>query len=179
MARSGAYDEWEDVGLAFTEEQAQSFDPQALAETHLRYLCDNLRILERRAQLPDVSKPVWFQQAAKRLKSRITWLAVAASLPSVDVAAVCELPDPKSAEGKELTKRAQMMEPEPWLGQMQADCNAHLTQLVTLGRRAATVQKWGKAQHSRSNKIANALHGDLNTSKILEELLQSLPKPKK
>jgi hypothetical protein len=85
------------------------------------------------------------------------------------------MPDPKSAEGKALTKIALELEPDAWLGQLRTDTSARLTHAVTLGRRAGTTQRWKKARHSVSNKICNAILGDIRTADKLQKELDSLP----
>lgn len=175
MARSGAYDEWEDVGLAFTDQEVATFSAQLWAETHLKELCDVVRVLLRRTQLPNMIKPQWQEQALKMMKGRVTWLSVAAALPAVDLDAVCDLPDPKTAEGKQLTQRALSAEPDLYLASVRAHWSGLMTWYVTISRRAASVQSWKKAEHSRSNKIANAALGDVRTIDKLLGLLESLP----
>lgn len=175
MARSSAYDQWEDAGLAFTDTEVADFNVQALAERHLLWLCGVVRIVARREQLPNMPKPKFNQTMLKMLKARATWLCVAAGIETVDLVAVCTLPDPKSKEGKELTQEALNAEPEEFLNTIKARLVALMTNFVTLSRRAAGPQKWKKQEHSRSNKVANAIAGDIRTVEQLLETLTTLP----
>jgi hypothetical protein len=178
VARSAAYDEWEDVGLAFTDQEVAVFSTQLWAETHLKELCDVVRVLLRRTQLPNMVKPKWQEQALKMMQGRVTWCSVAGDLPAVDMEAVCALPDPKTAEGKLLTQRALAAEPEAYLASVRTHWSGLVTWYVTISRRAASVQSWKKAEHSRSNKVANAALGDIRTIDKLIGLLESLPSAK-
>lgn len=178
MARSAAYDQWEDVGMAFTEGEVASFDTQAWAEQQLRELCEQLRVLFRRSQIPKSSKPEWSNKAAKALRERVTWLCKAAELPTIDFEKLYDLPDPKSVEGKSLTEQAQRLDPEAWVGELVNRTEAQTAWLVTISRRAGRKQQWKKTQWSLSNRVVNAVAGNARTLRMLQTQLESLPKGK-
>lgn len=171
MATAGAYDEWEDVGMAFTEEDIASYDPQKWADQHALDLVQRIKVFLRHAELPKVEKPDWWSKAADRYIDVITWLCVATEIPGIDREAIRTLPDAKSAEGKVLTKEALDLVPEEWLGYCSEANEADLRYVVTIGRRCG--KGWGKRNRSLNNKLANALVRERAALLKLEDLLNS------
>ena len=174
MARSEAFDEYEDVGQAFSQEAVDKFDPRKVAEEHLAWMTEEVRVLLRAGTLEKegkVSNAKFQTKAENILMGRLTWMAVAAQLPEVDTEAVRTLPSAQSKEGKALTVKAVNMDSK-WAEACRARCYVDVRQYVTLSRRAAGAQSWRKPEHSLSNKIANALAGDMRTFNKIDEWLQ-------
>ena len=173
MARSSKYDGWDDAGMAVSDEQLAAFTLEEWCVDLVGLLTGQVRVLLRRAEIPNVSKPVWTNKAAKVLQDKTTWLVVASGLPAVDLDVLHTLPDPKAAEGKTLTGAAQALEPVDWLAELRASVSGQLRLMVTMERRKSGATK---AERSRANKVANASEGVLNGIEHLEGLLASLPK---
>lgn len=173
MARSPKYDRWEDAGLALTDDELAAFDLEAWCLNHAEEMQDHVRVLLRRSQIPNVSKPEWTKKAAKVLQDKMTWFVVAAGLPAVDLEALQALPEPRTQDGKALTVQAQALEPVDWLPMVRNEVESEVRRLVTMMRRLPTPPK---AERSIGNKVVNALERELDGFDHLEALLASLPK---
>lgn len=174
MATAEAYDDWDDPGLAFTDEQCKEYDPKAVAAVRVNELLGLVPLAIRRSQLGEKSK--WWTDIAARMTDCVTWYCVVAGLPGIDRAALhaqAEMVDKKALT--QLTVAARDIgEPEEFLAVWQARVRSEMVQHVTLGRRCAGSRKlsgWTKADRSMSNKIANALMKEINVvSKMAEAL---------
>lgn len=175
MATAVAYDEWDDPGMAFTDEDLVSYDPQKWADQHVLVLTGTIKSVLRHAELPKIEKPDWWSKAADKMIDTITWFCVALEIPGIDREAIRTLPDAKSAEGKALTRTALDLNPEDWLGAMLSTSEANLRHIVTIGRRCAG-KGWDKRNRSLNNKLANSLIRERNALLKLEDLLTSRTK---
>lgn len=161
MATAEAYDDWDDPGLAFTDEQCKEYDPKAVAAVRVNELLATIPLAIRRSQLGEKVK--WWETVAAKMTDCVTWYCVVAGLPGIDRAALHTLPTDKALTA--LTVRARDLgEPEDFLDVWRASVRSEMVSHVTLGRRCAGSRKlsgWGKAERSMSNKIANALMKEL------------------
>ena len=175
MARSAVYDEWEDVGLAFSAQEVAEYDPKALGEKRIAHLLESALVLERLSTIPKAEKPKWCHDAARDLLTRATWICKALTLPGIDKAAALELPPASSAEGKAITAAAQRLDLDTWLEEEISKAEACLRYAVSIGRRAESRPDWRKQDRSLSNKLANALVNDHKRLQFLQEQFYALP----
>lgn len=165
MATAEAYDQWDDPGMAFTDEQCAEYDPKAVAAVRVNELLGYIPLALRRSQLGEKAK--WWESVAAKMTDCVTWYCVVAELPGIDRAALhaqAELVDKKAMTQLTVVAR-QLGEPEEFLERWQAAVRTEMVQHVTLGRRCAGSRKisgWTKAQRSLSNKIANAVIRELH-----------------
>lgn len=179
MATSATYDEWDDPGLSFTEEQVAGYTPQAVAAVRVNWLMDHVPLALRRSQLGEKSE--WWRKAADKMVDAITWYCVVAELPGIDREAIYELPD--GDELKKLTVESRKWgESDDILAEWRSMVRSEMVQHVTLSRRCAGSRKisgWSKRERSISNKVANALFKEATTISRLEAMLNSRTKSKK
>lgn len=172
MASASAYDHWDDPGLAFTEEDLASHDPQKVAEVRVAALLHRFQVAKRRAELPDLEKPQWWAEVSKRLLDVVTWYCVALEIPGINREAAQELPPASSQEGKALTKEALNATPSDWLAEWAEEAESSARYAVTLGRRCIG-KGWPKRNRSLSNKMANCFTKELNLIQKFESMLVS------
>lgn len=173
MARSAQYDEWEDAGLAFSDDELAAFELDAWCLNHLEEMEERLKVLARRQTIPNVSKPEWTKKAGTTILGKAKWFCVAAGLPAMDLDELFDLPDAKSADGKALTQAAQALEPVEWLPGYRTELEGEVRHLVTIVRRLPTPTK---AERSKGNRVVNALLREIDGIEHLQALLDSLPK---
>lgn len=177
MATAEIYNVWEDVGMAFSVEECDSYDPKEWAEHRIAQLLGACQLVYRRTQLPNLSKPVWWEEVDKRLWKCVTWYCMAMERPGIsredDIVAVVEALGAKSSEGKALTKRALDLVEEDWLGAWRADAESSMRYVVTIGRRCVGRKDWRKAQRSLNNRLANAVSKEIALIDKLEASLSS------
>jgi len=173
MATASSYDEWEDVGMAFSEETVAEWSPKEWAEGRVTYLVQQARIMQRRSTIQGLGKQVWCEDAAKRLLDVAAWYCRAMEIPGINREEALELPSPKTADGRKLTSAAQAAEPENWLGALAAGGEAAMGFVVTLGRRASSRPDWKRADGKLSNKLANCVMKEINVAAHLESQLIS------
>lgn len=164
MATATAYNDFEDPGLAFGEEELKSWNIKEFSEERVAMLINARRILIRSLEIPQISMPALRRHAAKNLRDISSWYCVAIEIPGIkqDVEALL---DPHSPEGKALTKAARDLDLADWLGDWHAPAETAMRKVVTLGRRCASVPQvsgWKKADGKLSNKLANCLMKELN-----------------
>jgi hypothetical protein len=175
MATAVAYDQWDDPGLAFSEEEIAGYLPTALATQRIEMLCYQHRVILRAVQV-GAPKPVFWAKAAAKLLDVASWYAQAVGVTGIDREACGQLPDPKSAAGKELTVVAQRLEPDSFITALAVDAELQMRYVVTIGRKCAgatPISKWGKKERSLSNKLANAVKKEIDLAHKLSELLAS------
>ena len=173
MATAAVYDEWDDPGLAFSEEQVAAYTPQVVAAVRVNWLLENAPLALRRSQLGEKSE--WWRKVADKMVDLITWYCVVAELPGVDREAIYELPDGKALTA--LTVEARRIgDPENFLAEWRSEVRSEMIQHVTLGRRCSgsrTISGWGKRHRSISNRVANSLYREATTCSHLEGMLMS------
>lgn len=182
MATAVAYDDWEDPGMAFSEEELLAFDPCAWMATHLRTLADEMVMWQRRTELPDMPKPWMAREILVRMVRTMSWSAsTACGKPLEEVVGWQNhtdivLPDPTSKEGKALSQRALNCDAEAWLGERRAHVEGDLRIVVTTMRRRFGIKKPAKAVRSAGNKFVNCLVRELNLLDTLKKELDKQPK---
>jgi len=178
MATAEAYDDWDDPGLAFTDEQLGEYDAKAVAAVRINYLLETIPLAVRRSQLGEKVK--WWEGVAARQLDCVTWYCVVAGLPGVDRAEVYASAEPEGKALTALTVRARDLgEPDAYLAAWTASVRSEMVQHVTLGRRCTNSRKlsgWTKADRSMSNKIANALMKEINVVGKMHEALTARTK---
>lgn len=172
MGRASTYGEWEDVGLAFTDEEVASWTPEAWVDQRIDHLGRLVLVLDRRAGLPDVSKPQWSAKAREVLKQKANWYARCRG-EGIDWSFLSEF-DARSKGGKEITAEAVALEPSVWVDEEEADAIVDLRCFVTMCRRAKLV----RAQVKLGNRLANALQNEANAYAHLRKELAASPKGK-
>lgn len=179
MARAVKYDEWDDPGMAFSDDSIAEYDPASWAEAHVAGLTYSVRVLRRHAELPKATKPQWSTSAADALEKVAGWFCVALRIEAPSAEAF-QPPNPKTKEGKEVTKEAQKIDLEEWLRSHHSAAIVAMRHVVTIGRRAAGPQKWAKAQHSANNRLANALENEVRVfNRLAEEMSARRKSPEK
>lgn len=179
MATAGSYDEWDDPGMAFTPEELTTWDMEAFALERVEAIRMRLGLPLRRRMELHLELPAFCGSYKKQVDGIVSWYYVALALPrsaEPDEATVAALLDPKSEEGKRLTKAAQTLSFDVSLNSWEADAEGALRRVVTIGRRCAgatSVSGWKKADKSRSNKLANCVHRELTAIEKLRKSLES------
>lgn len=158
--------------MAFTHEDLEAWNVKECAEQRQAAVIALACIAKRRTELPDLPKPDWWKEVAKRMRNVATWYGVAMVIDT-DVEAALALPSAESAEGKALTRLALNAEPADWLAGWLADVEAGLAHVVTIGRRCAAKGGWSKEQKSLSNKLANCLVKEHNLISKMQDSLNS------
>lgn len=178
MATAATYDEWDDPGLSFTEEQVAGYAPAAVAAVRVNWLLDHIPLALRRSQLGE--KTEWWRKVADKMVDAVTWYCIVAELPGIDREAIYELPVDDGL--KKLTVAARKLgEPSEVIAEWRALVRSEMVQHVTLGRRCAGSKKisnWGKREKSTSNKVANAIFKEMTTIGRLDSMLVSRTKAK-
>lgn len=176
MAQSSRYDEFEDVGMAFTDEEIAAYDMQAVALERVGVLTELvLRPAKRKLQLKP-QYPTFVGQMIKITTGVVTWYGTALELPRTreDLEAAFARMDPETDEGKAITIQAQQMNYEDLLLSWEAQVIGVMRKHVTIGRRCSTATKvsgWKKADKSMSNKLANCIVREMDA---VEKLTKSL-----
>jgi len=177
MATAAAYDEWEDVGVSFSEEDLRNYRPGDWASERVARLLKVGVVLLRREDLPDMPKPGWTKKARQAVLQRmITWYCQALDVPCPEISPDELRVDPKSSEGKAITKAALELKPADIIGLLRGEAEAGMRHVVTIGRRCASqksVSGWKKADGSYSNKLANAIQVEIRQWNKLETELES------
>lgn len=175
MARARAYDEWEDAGLTFSTDELEAWDPAQWASDRVAKLCSMRQVAMRRTELPDIPKPLWWKEATKNLRDKITWYCKAVPLVAVTEEELGDenLPSRNSVRGKALSKAASLLDEDAFVGQWAVDAEDALRYVVTIGRRAGAHCKWTTAQHKQSNRLANCIRQELFVTDKLEKSLAS------
>jgi hypothetical protein len=179
VATASVYDEWDDPGLAYTEEQVSAYTPQAVASVRVNWLLEHVPIVLRRAQLGE--KPEWWHKVGEKMVDVVTWYCVVAEIPGIDREMIFDL-GLSDDEMKKLAVAARKLgEPEEFLAVWRSLVRSEMIQHVTLGRRCAgsrKISQWGKRERSISNKVANALFKEAEVINRLETMLVSRTKSK-
>jgi hypothetical protein len=157
MASAAAYDEWEDPGKAFSDQEVEGYSVLKEAEARMQYLHRQLLLVEKARTFKDHAKPAWMTKQSKRLLQVMGWLCKAVELEGFNDEEMKELPLATSAAGKALAKEAQQIDWEGWINHAIQSTEAALIYHVSLSRRCAG--RWAKRERSLSNKYANALNG--------------------
>lgn len=179
MATAEVYDEWDDPGLSFTEEQVGSYSPQTVAAVRVNWLLETIPLAYRRSQLGEKSE--WWRKVADKMVDVVTWYCIVAEIPGIDREHVFDLPE-TDADMKKLTVAARKLgEPEELIASWRSIVRSEMIQHVTLGRRCAGSRKisnWTKREKSISNKVANAIFKEATVVNRLETQLASRTKSK-
>lgn len=177
MATAASYDQWADAGMAFTDEELKAYGPGLWAEERVKEVLDRWAVAHRKAGLPGIEAPKWWEDVSKKMLDVVSWYCVALALPGIDREALRDgLPTPSSAEGKALTKRALDATPDGFLGSWSADAEAQMRYVVTIGRAcwmAKGTSGWKKATNKESNRLANCLMKEINLTQRLDQTLSS------
>ena len=160
--------------MAFTEEDLASWDMKAFANERVEHLHVLYLLAARRTQLPDMPKPTWWTDLSGKIVSVAKWYCHALDLPGLDLDAWMATPDPKTEEGKALTKHAVNAEAEDFVGQWLEDAESALRLAVTTGRRCSAKGGWKKADKSLSNKLANCIMKERNLAEKMSNELVSM-----
>jgi hypothetical protein len=166
VATASAYDQYEDAGIAFAQEDVDGYDPAEWAAGHVEALAQYGLTVRRRAEL-ETDKPVWWAGAAKRMDACIGWMCVALELNRAQYEVA--MPEPKTASGKRNTTLAHALTPQDVVGHLREGAIGGLVYTVSIGRR----KRGTKLYRSQCNKLANALVQQLHAADKLEEELQS------
>lgn len=142
--------------MAFTDEQVEGYSIQANAQERVDVVQRELHLLQRRLEIPGITKPEWTGNAVRLVLPSLTWIVQVVGLEGRSKEEWLALPSPGSAAGKALTKEAQQLDPEEWSAAGVSDAHNAIVFHVTLARRSSAIRK-SKALKSMSNKYANAL----------------------
>lgn len=177
MATAEAYDDFDDPGLAFTDEQVKEYRPQIVASVRVNWLLEHIPLVLRRSQLGE--KAQWWTKVGHKMVDVVTWYCVVAELPGIDREELMKEPEAEKA----LTLAARKLgEPDEFLAEWASLIRTEMVQHVTLGRRcssARAISSWGKRERSISNKVANALKKELDATGRLGSVLASRTASKK
>lgn len=179
MARAQAYDEWDDPGMAVSEDECLAYSPQEVAQGRVKEVVQAVRLLLRMNQTGQ-DKPATTEASAKRLLDVATWYCRAAGLEGVSRDEVTTLPAPSTAEGKKLSASALKTTAPDLIAMLRERAEADLRRSVTLGRRCEGARradgKWSREDRSASNRLANAILKEATTCEKLLELWASTTK---
>jgi hypothetical protein len=172
MATARAYDAYQDTGMAFSEDDIRSYDPQAWAQERVVNLQKIANLMARKAAITDV-KPKWWADFVKYIYQNIGWYCVAMEIPKPEELAP---PDPRSVQGKALTIMAQELTEEDALGRWRSKADSALKYVVTIGRACAgnsPVSGWKKKESKLNNKLANCVMREVSLAMRMEQELES------
>jgi hypothetical protein len=161
MASAGAYDEWDDAGMAFTDEECSGYRPKVFAEKRVSAIGEAILVLMRREAIEGLPMPEWWHEVRQGLERIASWYCVSQEIPALALA----LPPSSSQEFKKLAAAAQKLDAESFVGQYLADAEANMRYVVTLGRRCmgnAKMSGWKKTDGKASNKLANCVMKERN-----------------
>lgn len=155
MATARDLNEWEDPGLAFTEQDVQDYDIRVEAKLRLAELQDLYLVLKASQGLP-YGLQSWANNASSNVRSWMTWICRQCLIPLPEIKTWSFGPG-EQEERKPYTARA--VRDGAWvISCSELDRSTqHLVRAVTLGRRAGSLMGWNKGQKSESNKYCNAL----------------------
>lgn len=176
MATASLYDQWQDSGLAFSEEEVRVFNPKQWAEAHVLELASAARTFCRLAELPDHEKPALVKDICRGLLNRASALCKFMELDGFDEDEARSLPPPSTTAGKKLTKLALEVDVEQWVHAFANQAEVAMTHVVSLGRVCAlsrTVSGWSKKERSLSNKLANQMNNELQLAEKFRQALDS------
>lgn len=189
MATATQYDQYEDVGLAFSTEEVTGFDAKDWMRTHLVRLVEQMPVFLRRKQLEGLDHPWISWEIVRKLGDKVSWSCTTAlEMPINDVfgvAAVSQLwealPDPKTPEGKALTKKALDVVPRDWLVERREMLEADMRWIVTIMRRQNAVLGSAGKPVSKSirrwqNKYVHCLYRELAQVRTLIENYDKQPR---
>ena len=176
MATAALFDDWDDMGMAFTEEQVQAFDPMLSAASRANRLMDLVPVVQRRSWLGEL--PHWWTEVARHLTERAGWDLFVVKLPKLDVAELNAVCTSASGEAlKALTLAAHKLgTPDEFLAAWRLEVNTALRMHVTLGRRCKALPRmsgWSKARGSLANKVAYALLKEYQVIDLVTESLKA------
>jgi len=176
MATAVAYDQWEDAGLAFSEDQLKNFSPTLVAAARVNWMVEQIPIVLRRADLAGL--PKWWQEVARKMEDVMGWYCVVAVLPAVDRVDLHSLVNAGTpAERKKQTLAAHSLGTEmEFLNAWHTEVRGTMIELVTLGRRCSSstaVSGWKKADKKMANKVANAVDREAHAIDVLRQQLVS------
>lgn len=169
VATANAYDEWNDVGMAFSNTTVAEYNPQAWALERVKEVQEKVMIVRRRTEL-DLPRPVWWKDAHRRLSYVFTWYPRAMEFPREELP---ELPDRKTREGKHYTALATALTEEDWLAEWTVDAEDALRYVVTIGRRCIGRSGWTKKDSKASNKLANCVKNEVDACVWLDKRLSA------
>lgn len=173
-----AYDAFEDVGMAFSDEQVASFVPSAWAEGRVKELLHQVLVIEKYLSIPNAAKEQWWRKTQAKLIDVVTWYCQVAVIPGIDRSVVRVLPSASSSEGKALAVSAhQLADSGAWMSAWLAELAQEMRCFVTLSRRCASavrISGWKKHDKSVANKIANAIKREIDVAEEAAIRLSSL-----
>lgn len=161
MAVAKVYDEFEDVGLSFTEEEVRDWDPQAWAQDRVDRIVQLTLVARSRADQP-IDKEEFWKWMASGLANVATWYCRALELPGLDREEDLSLGSLSPSERKKIRAEAlRIGDGEGWILEGLSSGQAALGYVVTIGRRSfmSPVGRGsrGRVSKSRGNKLANAV----------------------
>ena len=174
MASATAYDQYEDAGLAFSDEDLKAWDIKEWGEERLVYLVAKRSLPLRSSQLRDAPKPVFTAKLVKAMADCITWDCLSLGLRNVTAGEMDDLPSPPEQAGQELNVAALAWRSGigSWIDQWESEALIELQHLVTIGRRCGSI--WKKHERSLSNKAANCLMREINVCTKYRTVLESM-----
>lgn len=170
MAKAVVYDEFEDVGLALTDEAVREWDMEAWALERVDYLVFHARVLLKRASIPGMDKVDWCEEFAKGILDCAAWYCRITETEGLDREAARTLPSPQSGQGKMLASSAQGIDSKDYLSGFAGDADRAMVHVVTIGRRCT---HWKKADQRLSNKLANAVNKERSLTMKMHARLES------
>lgn len=149
MATAKIYDQYEDPGMAFTEEEVSTYSLEEECERHISRLLEVYHVAKAYSTvntLGSLTATSICKDLARDMADRAQMFTAAVTIPFVDESDF-KVTDP------EFNLAAQQIESLPeWLLGLTTEWNALIRRAVTLGRRAGL----SRADKSRSNKMINA-----------------------
>lgn len=179
MATATSYDQWEDPGLAFGEDEIAGHVVSAIAEARVQWLLHMAVVIEKLLAMPDAPKRQWWMKVQAKMVDTVTWYCRSAELQGIDRGAVKELPLPSSPAAKALATEALAVcgDEQAFIEGWTAMLKGVMVHHVTIGRRcvsAKQISKWTKKESSLSNKIANAIVKEMDVAMQAAHLLSTL-----
>lgn len=165
MARAAAYDEWEDAGLALSDDEVNSYQPVQVGQKRVAQLSMAVRLLLRQVETGQ-PKTATIQDAANRLLDAATWYCRALGLEGINREELTTLPKASTAEGKKLTAQSLKLPAPDLLRSLREKAEADMRYAVTIGRRCEGPRRaaggWSKENRSASNRLANSINKEMN-----------------
>jgi hypothetical protein len=177
MATAEAYNDYDDPGMAFGEDEVKAYKPELWAEGRVKELVERCKVVAALLALGE-DKPVFWKSMAGWLHNVVSWYCRVAELDGVDFDALSTAAV-KDKACIAAARKVMSLGADAWVHEWQSEADRHIRYVVTLGRRCATsktLSGWTKRDRSISNKLANAIMGELRAADKALVTLNSVPR---
>jgi hypothetical protein len=161
MASAGNLDQWHDPEWETDMETLQGWSLSRLMLRQNKHIQSSLQWLDRYSQIPG-GRVEWASKAHGSLYHKATWMAGRCSIPVIlpEEAKASMVTDPDLS--RELTLRAQTLDPVDFVLVLHNETSLRLTELVNFGRARIKEGIATRAERSLGNKFGTCLVNQLS-----------------